>query len=145
MDKISQAQDLIAKYRPELLENRPVYEAILQFYSGHSLIETQILDLTYLLKNSKIELLKAGGESFKECVYNLLDEYPEITTAKGMLRFYECPLDFDWRECEKSEIVLGDALTQDIYGWKPDFWTVFSVERFSAENKFSIFALCAFS
>jgi len=127
-DKISQAQDLLAKNRPELMENRAVYEAILQFYSDNALIGTSLLDLMELLKNKKIEARKTSAKTFKECIYNLLDEFPELTAAKGMIRYYEAPKNFDWQECEKAEIVFGEALTQDIYGWKPDFWTLFTKE-----------------
>jgi hypothetical protein len=124
-DKISQAQDLIAKTHPEIAENRSVYEAILQFYSDSALIETDIRDLIELLENKIITVHKTSAETFKECVFNLLDEFPELTTAKGMLRYYETSPNFDWLECEKAEIAFGTALTQDIYGWQPDFWTLF--------------------
>jgi len=126
-DKISQAQDLLVK-RPEIVENRPVYEAILQFYSDNALIETSILDLISLLKSKKIEVRKTSANTFKECIYNLLDEFPELTAVKGMLRYYEAPKNFDWKECENAETIFGEALTQDIYGWQPDFWTLFEKE-----------------
>lgn len=127
-DKISQAQDLIAKMRPELAENRDVYEAILQFYSDSALTPTSLLDLMALLKNEKIIVCKASAKTFKECVHNLLDEFPELTTAKGMLRYYEAVPNFDWRQCENAELAIGEALTQDTYGWQPDFWTLFERE-----------------
>jgi len=127
-DKISQAQELVAKNHPELAENRPVYEAILQFYSDNALIETGICDLRELLKSKIIEVRKTSAKTFKECVYNLLDEFPELTSAKGMLRYYEAAKNFDWQECEKAEIAFGEALTLDIYGWQPDFWTLFEKE-----------------
>jgi hypothetical protein len=127
-DKISKAQDLIAKTRPELVENRLVYEAILQFYSDNALIETHIADLKELLKHKTIKTCKTNANTFKECVYNLLDEFPELTTAKGMLRYYEAAPNFKWQECENAEIAIGDALTLDIYGWQPDFWTLFERE-----------------
>jgi hypothetical protein len=129
VDKISEAQDIIARLRPELVENRLVYEAILSFYSDNALVETQIADLKELLKCKAIEVRKASAKSFKECVNNLLDSCPELTSAKGMLRYYEATPDFDWQECEKAEIAFGDALTMDSYGWKPDFWTVFKAEE----------------
>jgi hypothetical protein len=132
-DKISQAQAIVAKNRPELAENRPVYEAILQFYSDNALIETSIEDLSELLKNKKIEVYKTEAKTFKECVFNLQDEFPEFASAKGMLRYYETPPNFDWQECEKAEIALGEALTQDVYGWEPDFWTVFEKDFAEAE------------
>ena len=124
-DKISKAQDLIAEIQPKLTENRPVYETILQLYSDGALIETNLADLKELLKHKTIIIHKTSAETFKECVYNLLDSFPELTSAKGMLRCYEAAPDFDWQECERAEIALGDALTQDIYGWQPDFWTLF--------------------
>lgn len=132
-DKISQAQELVAKVCPELAENRPVYEAILQFYSDNALIETDICDLRELLKSKTIEVHKTSAKTFKECVYNLLDEFPELTSAKGMLRYYETPPNFDWQECENAEIAFGEALTQDIYGWQPDFWTLFEKEPKGAD------------
>ncbi|MDR3000733.1 MAG: hypothetical protein LBU89_05660 [Fibromonadaceae bacterium] len=136
-DKISQAQDLIAKLRPELAENRQVYEAILQFYSDNALTPTSLLDLKQLLKNKKIEVYKTSAKTFKECVYNLLDEFPELTSAKGMLRYYEA-FDFDWRECEDAETAFGEALIQDIYGWQPDFWTLFKKESKESVRKLTV-------
>jgi len=127
-DKISQAQELVAKNHPALAENRPVYEAILQFYSDNALIETGICDLKELLKSKIIEVRKTSAKTFKECVYSLLYEFPELTSARGMLRYYEAGKNFDWQECEKAEIAFGEALTQDIYGWKPDCWTLFEKE-----------------
>jgi len=124
-DKISKAQDLIAEIQPKLAENRLVYETILHLYSDGALVETNLADLKELLKHKTIEIHKTSAETFKECVYNLLDSFPELTAAKGMLRCYEAMPNFDWQECEKAEIALGDALTQDIYGWQPDFWTLF--------------------
>jgi len=133
-DKISQAQELIAENRPELAENRSVYEAILQFYSDNALVETAISDLDKLLKCQTIEVHKTGAETFKECIYNLLDDFPDLTTAKGMLRYYEAAPNFNWQECEKAEIAFGDALSQDIYGWQPDVWTLFEKEPDEAGN-----------
>jgi len=124
-DKISKAQDLIAEIQPKLVESRAVYEAILHLYSDGALIETNLADLRELLKHKSIEIRETSAETFKECVYNLLDSFPELTSAKGMLRYYEAAPDFDWQECEKAEIAIGDALTQDTYGWQPDFWTLF--------------------
>jgi hypothetical protein len=137
-DKISLAQDLIAKTCPKLMENRDVYEAILQFYSDGALIETNITDLRELLKHKSIELKKTSAETFKECVHNLLDSFPEFTSAKGMLRYYETMPGFDWQECEKAEIALGDALTQDIYGWQPDFWTLFEKKDLETVCKLTV-------
>ncbi len=118
----------MAKNHPELAENRPIYEAILQFYSDNALIETGIYDLRELLKSKIIEVHKTSAKTFRECVYNLLDEFPELTSANGMLRYYEAAKNFDWQECEKAEITFGEALTQDAYGWQPDFWTLFENE-----------------
>jgi len=124
-DKISKAQDLIAEVWPGLVENRPIYETILHLYSDGALLETNIEDLRELLTHKTLKIHKTNGETFKECVHNLLDSFPELTSAKGILRYYEVAPDFDWQECEKAEIMLGDALTQGIYGWEPDFWTLF--------------------
>ena len=124
-DKISKAQDLIAEIWPGLVENRPIYEFILSLYSDGALIETNVEDLRELLAHKTLKIHKTSAKTFKECVYNLLDSFPELTSAKGMLRCYEAAPDFDWQECEKAEIAIGDALTNDIYGWQPDFWTLF--------------------
>jgi hypothetical protein len=124
-DKISKAQDLIAEIQPKLAENRTVYEAILHLYSDGALIETNLADLKELLRHKTIEIHKTSAETFKECVYNLLNSFPELTSAKGMLRCYETKPDFDWQECEKTEIALGDILARGIYSWQPDFWTLF--------------------
>jgi len=125
-DKISQAQNAIDLLNFKLAENRPVYEEILRFYSDGALIESNIADLKELLLHKEIKVYKASAKSFEDCVYDLLNNYP-ITAAKGMLRYYEAG-NFEWPECEKAEIIMGDALAQDIYGWKPDSWTVFKKE-----------------
>jgi len=119
---------MIAESRPELAENREVYEAILQFYSDNALIETNTADLKEFLKNKNIKVYKTNAKTFKDCVYILLDEFPEITSAKGILRYYESESQFNWQECEKAEIAFGEALTQDVYGWQPDFWTGFETD-----------------
>jgi len=116
---------MIAEIRPGLTENRPIYETILHIYSDGALIETNLADLKELLAHKTLKIHKTNGKTFKECVNNLLDSFPELTSAKGILRYYEVAPDFDWQECEKAEIMLGDALTQGIYGWEPDFWTLF--------------------
>jgi hypothetical protein len=120
---------LISEIHPELAETRDVYEAILQFYSDNALIETNIDDLKEFLKSKTIKIYKTSAKTFKECVYNLLDEFPELTSAKGMLRYYEAAPNFNWQECEKAEVAFGEALTQDIYGWQPDFWTGFERDQ----------------
>jgi len=127
-DKISQAQQIIAESRPELAENRSAYEAILQFYSDNALVETAISDLSKLLESQTIYVHKTSAGTFKECVHNLLDDFPDITSAKGMLRYYEATPNFDWQECEKAEVAFGDAFSQDTYGWQPDVWTLFEKE-----------------
>jgi hypothetical protein len=137
-DKISKAQDLIAEIWPGLAENRIVYEAILHLYSDGALIETNLADLRELLEHKTIKIHKTSAKTFKECVYNLLDSFPELTSAKGMLRCYEAKPDFDWQECEKAEIALGNALTQDIYGWQPDFWTLFENENLKMACKLTV-------
>ena len=106
-------------------DDTPVSEAILRFYSDGALIETSKADLKELLLHKEIKVYKTSAKNFEECVYNLLDNYP-VSTAKGMLRYYEAG-NFEWQECEKAEIAIGNALTQDIYGWQPDAWTVIRV------------------
>jgi hypothetical protein len=142
-DKIYQAQELITSTRPELVENRPVYEAILQLYSDNALIETNIADLKEFLKHEKIEVRKTNAETFKECILNMLESFPELIASKGMLRYYETSPNFDWQACEKAEIIFGDALIQDAYGWQPDFWTVF--EKEGLETICGLTVIAAFS
>jgi len=137
-DKISKAQDLIAEIQPELTENRPVYETILRLYSDGALIETNLADLKELLKHKTLKIHKASAETFKECVYNLLDTFPELTSSKGILRYYEAVPNFDWQECEKAEIAFGEALTQDIYGWQPDFWTLFEDKELETDCRLTV-------
>jgi len=137
-DKISKAQDLIAEIQPKLAENRLVYETILQLYSDGALIETNLADLKDLLMHKIIKIHKTSAETFKECVYNLLDSFPELTSAKGILRFYEAKPDFDWQECEKAEIALGDALARDVYNWQPDFWTLFENKSLKKACKLTV-------
>jgi len=137
-DKISKAQDLIAEMQPKLAENRVIYESILQLYSDGALIETNLADLRELLEHKIIKVHITRAETFKECVFSLLDSFPELTSAKGMLRCYEAKPNFDWQECEKAEIALGEALARDIYGWQPDFWTIFENKNLKKACKLTI-------
>jgi hypothetical protein len=71
-------------------------------------------------------VIQVTAPSLRGCALALIDDYPECTAARGMLRYYETPAEMPWTDCEAAEIVLGDALTLDVYDWKPDAFTLFS-------------------
>lgn len=41
---------------------------------------------------------------------------PEFTGAKGMLRYYRRPPGVNWRDVERAEDELGNAMLMDVYG-----------------------------
>ena len=71
-------------------------------------------------------MIRLKGESYKDCVYQLVDNYPESMEALGMLRYYKAPAGpVRWEEVEAAEIAIGKELTMATYGWMPDAWTLF--------------------
>jgi len=127
MDKCAQAERIIAQKLPGLQSNQPVYDALLRFFGDGALIATDLSDLdSFLRPDSLYRAIRVQGNTLQACALALLDNYPECTSARGMLRCYEVGPDFWWGECEVAETELGNALTLDIYDWSPDSFTLFN-------------------
>ena len=117
---------LIKRLSPLLEEDSDVFRELTTFFSKNAKIEMHRDDLSkFIQDNRTYQVIRISGTSYKDCVYQLIDNYPEIMDAEGMLRYYKSPTrDIKWEEVEAAEIAMGDELTMNAYGWAPDAWTV---------------------
>lgn len=136
---------LIKKLSPLMDETSEVFRELSNFFGAGSKIDTDRKDLSKFLGRKRLyRVLKLSGESYKACVYRLVDEHPESMEALGMLRYYVSPSGkIKWEDIEAAEIALGKELTTNAYGWMPDAWTAFeNVAEGSREH--SLVAILAF-
>lgn len=127
MTQREKAIRLIADKLPSLAGNTGVYDSLLRFFDDTALINTDLGDLQAFLRGECLyRVIKTNGKTLYECALDLVDNHPECTSARGMLRYYEAGPEFWWGECEQAETVLGNALTLDIYDWSPDSFTLFN-------------------
>ncbi len=119
---------LIKKYSPLLEEDSDVFRELETFFSKSAKIEMHHGDLSKFLKDNRTyQVVRVSGKSYKDCVYELVDNFPEMMDAIGMLRYYKAPAGpIQWEEIEAAEIAMGNELTMNAYGWAPDAWTVFA-------------------
>ena len=119
-------KSLIKKLSPLLEEDSDVFRELETFFSGNAKISMLRDDLsTFLQDNRTFQVVRVNGKSYKDCVYEFVDNYPEMMDAIGMLRYYKAPTsNIKWEEVEAAEIAMGDELTMNAYGWAPDAWTV---------------------
>lgn len=120
-------KERIKNLSPSMDEASEIFQELSVFFGGDAKIEVYTRDLTeFLAKKRLYRIIRLKGESFKDCVYQLVDDYPESMEALGMLRYYKAPTGrIKWEEIEKAETAIGNELTANAYGWKPDAWTVF--------------------
>lgn len=118
---------LIKKLSPLMDEGSEVFRELAFFFGDGSRIATDTKDLAKFLGRKRLyRVLRLSGESYKDCVYRLVDEHPESMEALGMLRYYVSPSGkIKWEDIESAEIALGKELTTNAYGWMPDAWTAF--------------------
>lgn len=118
---------LIKKFSPFMEESSEVFRELAVFFGADSMIATDTKDLSKFLGRKRLyRVLRLSGDSYKACVYRLVDEHPESMEALGMLRYYMSPGGkIKWEEIEAAEIALGKELTTNAYGWMPDAWTAF--------------------
>ena len=141
MGQREQAERLIAQRLPGLAQNALVYEALLRYFGDAPAIPTDLSDLKqFLAGDSLYRVIRVSAPSLRDCAIALVDQHPECTGARGMLRYYEAGPDFLWAECEAAETLLGDALTLDVYEWEPDSFTLFSVPESGARSLIAILA-----
>lgn len=123
----SQVLQLLLQKSPGLEANPVVFQAIQTFFQDTALIDTHLADLRLLLKgNCLFRVQICRGSTLYECALDLIDNHPECLGARGMLRYYRTPEQFQWQDCEKAETELGNALTLDTYAWQPDSFTLFN-------------------
>ena len=120
-------KSLIKKLSPLIEEDSDVFRELTTFFSKDAKIEMHHGDLSkFLQDNRTYQVVRVSGKSYKDCVYELVDNYPELMDCNGMLRYYKAPAGYiKWEEIEAAEIAMGNELTMNAYGWAPDAWTVF--------------------
>ena len=118
---------LIKRLAPLLDENSDVFHELETFFSTEGKIDIHLGDLGKFLKNNRTyQVVRINGNSYKDCVYELVDNHPELMEAIGMLRYYKAPAgSIKWEDVEAAEIAIGNELTVNAYGWEPDAWTIF--------------------
>ena len=131
----------IKRLAPLLEEDSDVFRELSTFFGEGAKIEMHRDDLSkFLQDNRTFEVVRVSGKSYKDCVYELVDNYPEMMDAIGMLRYYKAPAGkIKWEEVETAEIAMGNELTTNAYGWAPDAWTIFE----SSETEHSLVAIVA--
>lgn len=134
-------KSLIKKLSPLLEEDSEVFRELEIFFSDGAKISMHHDDLSkFLQDNRTFQVVRVNGKSYKDCVYELVDNYPEMMDCIGMLRYYKAPAGkIKWEDIEAAEIAMGNELTMNAYGWAPDAWTVFE----SDGNVHSLVAIVA--
>ena len=124
---IENVHHLIKKLSPLMEEESEIFRELALFFGHGAKIETDREDLSKFLGRKRLyRILRFSGNSYKECVYQLVDDHPESMEALGMLRYYISPSkNIKWEDIEAAEIALGKELTTNAYGWMPDAWTAF--------------------
>lgn len=124
-------------------EESEVFRELVVFFGDGAKIQTNRKDLSDFLKhNCSYRVIRLQGDSYKDCVYQLVDDYPESMEALGMLRYYKSPhANIKWEDIENAEIAIGKELTTNAYGWEPDAWTAFE----NTEPKHELVAVIALS
>ena len=124
---MSEIEALIKKLSPLMEEGSEIFRELAVFFGPGSKIATHQGDLAKFLGRKRLyRVLRLSGSSYKDCVYQLVDEHPESMEALGMLRYYTSHGgSIKWEDIESAEIALGKELTTNAYGWMPDAWTLF--------------------
>ena len=120
-------ESLIKNLSPLMEESSEIFRELAIFFGPGAKIATHQGDLSKFLGRKRLyRILRFSGNSYKECVYQLVDEHPESMEALGMLRYYTSPGgSIKWEDIESAEIALGKELTTNAHGWMPDAWTAF--------------------
>jgi len=140
-------EEQIKKLSPLMDETSEIFRELSVFFGAGSKIDVHSGDLSKFLGRKRLyRVIRLQGESYKDCVYQLVDDHPESMEALGMLRYYKAPAGrIKWEEIEKAETAMGNELTVNAYGWAPDAWTVFekSADQENA-NVHELVAILAF-
>jgi hypothetical protein len=145
---VGDIREHIKKLSPLMAEDSEIFRELAHFFGDGAKIETNRNDLAKFLGRKRLyRIIRIAGASYKDCAYQLIDNYPEAMESLGMLRYYKAPsAPIQWEEIEKAEIALGGELTMNAYGWMPDAWTAFENRDpvVDAENPYGLVALLAF-
>lgn len=117
----------IKRLSPFMDETSEVFRELALFFGGEAKVTVHQTDLPKFLGHRRLyRVIRLQGESYKDCVYQLVDNYPESMESLGMLRYYKGPAGkIQWADIEAAEIAMGRELTMNAYGWEPDGWTAF--------------------
>ena len=139
-------ESLIQKFSPLMETDSEIFRELAFFFGNNAKVQTHRDDLSKFLGRKRLyQVLRFTGESYKDCVYQLVDDHPESMEALGMLRYYTAPgKKIDWEQIEFAEIALGKELTTNAYGWMPDAWTAFEGDEDGSENFHRLVAILAF-
>lgn len=139
-------ESLIQKFSPLMETDSEIFRELAFFFGNNAKVQTHRDDLSKFLGRKRLyQVLRFTGESYKDCVYQLVDDHPESMEALGMLRYYTAPgKKIDWEQIEFAEIALGKELTTNAYGWMPDAWTAFEGDEDDSENSHRLVAILAF-
>ena len=139
-------ESLIQKFSPLMETDSEIFRELAFFFGNNAKVQTHRDDLSKFLGRKRLyQVLRFTGESYKDCVYQLVDDHPESMEALGMLRYYTAPgKKIDWEQIEFAEIALGKELTTNAYGWMPDAWTAFEGDEDGSENSHRLVAILAF-
>ncbi|MBO7383408.1 MAG: hypothetical protein K6E57_09830 [Fibrobacter sp.] len=145
MPQASDIVEIIKNFSPLMEEDSEIFRELVVFFGGNSKVPAHIGDLRQFLGRKRLyRVIRLQGDSYKDCVYQLIDDHPEAMEALGMLRYYNAPAGaIQWEEIEKAETAMGKELTMAAYGWEPDAWTAFE-NTDSSEGKHELVAILAF-
>ena len=104
---------LIKKYSPLLEEDSDVFRELETFFSKSATIEMHHGDLSKFLKDNRTyQVVRVSGKSYKDCVYELVDNFPEMMDAIGMLRYYKAPTgNIQWEEIEAATTIIDVSVS----------------------------------
>lgn len=132
MDNKNGITERIKKLSPLMDETSEIFRELAFFFGGDSKVMVHQSDLPRFLgagRNRLYRVIRLQGDSYKDCVYQLVDDHPESMDALGMLRYYKGPAGkIQWADIESAEIAIGKELTMNAYGWEPDAWTAFETD-----------------
>jgi len=139
---IEAASLLIKKLSPLMDETSEVFRELALFFGGDAKVVVHQGDLAKFLDRKRLyRVIRLQGDSYKDCVYQLVDNYPESMEALGMLRYYKSPAGkIQWQDIEAAEIAIGKELTMNAYGWAPDAWTAFESNESPSHQMVAILA-----
>jgi hypothetical protein len=138
---LESALKLLREYKPGLSEDSAVFLELKTLFSGNAIPPPGLADLKNFLGEKRLfRVIRVSGKTFQDVAYQLVDRFPEFSSAAGMFRSYKTAAGFYWTDIEAAEKVIADALVFDAYGWNPDTFSVIASENFSGCHLSAILA-----